>query len=166
MRKELKALQTKLNKLTPEYLMRVLKADKAYNAFVISMNRSEQLAEDGVDISGKKLHSDYAPLGQAYARNTILGTNEYKGKIDKSGLAGVTDHVTLFDTGAFYKSFKLVLTSEFDLQLIANDVNDLEGTWGKVIGLTDENYKRAIERGQEILRNYVHEQLTELGIAA
>lgn len=159
MKKELRHLQTELSKFTPENLMRVLKADKVYNAFIISMNLNEQLAEEGIDIGGKKLKSDFAPLGQAYARNTILGTSEYKGKVDKSGLAGVTDHVTYFNTGTFYRSFKVILTPDFDLQLIANDVNDLEGTWGKVIGLTEENYQRAIKRGQELLREYISEQL-------
>jgi hypothetical protein len=138
--------------------MQVLKNDKGFNAFIISMNRNEQLYFEGIDIDGKKLKSG---TFSAIANNRPYSFTTEQIKKQKGQ---PIDRVTLYDTGQFYKTFKIVLTQDFDLQIIANTNKadgDLTETWEKIIGLTEENYQRAIKRAQEILISYISNQVND-----
>lgn len=136
--------------------MQVLKRNKDFENYVLSLNKFEQLFDEGINIQGKSLEE----VNGGYAPFTI------DDKI-KKGLP--YDRITLFDTGKFYKSFKLILTSDYNLKIIANDLKEgihLQDTWGKVIGLTDENYTKAVNRAREILTTYIQAQLIEFRKAA
>lgn len=134
-------------KLDRGYLLKQLFLDSKFKAFVIKQNQN-QLALKGVDSKNKKLRSIYARFGNAYALSTI------NLKKDKEGLAAITDHVTLYDEGYFYGSFKLSFKDEkyyIEADTLKKD-NDLQEIWGEdILGLTDESLQLVINLAIEII---------------
>lgn len=71
----------------------------------------QRLINEGTYSTGEEIITYKAKteaIGQNYARNTIFGTDEYKGKYDLSGNAGIWEHVTLYNTGQFYSSMLVI----------------------------------------------------------
>ena len=94
--------------------------------FIINLNAESQLFFQGENADGKLIDS-YRP----YRPRTIQ---------IKSQKGQPTNRVTLKDTGAFHRSFFLVIgTDTFEIK--ANDIKTqaLITKYGNVIGLTDEN---------------------------
>lgn len=121
---------------------------KLNSATILDLNRQSQLYEKGIDSEGMGLFPDYSPftievkqlLGQPY------------------------DRVTLFYSGAFYRSFLLKIDKEnLSLEIFANDEKTpkLIRKYGKeIFGLTDENESFV---NKEILKpeilKYIHQWL-------
>lgn len=105
---------------------------------IIYLNTIEQLFEKGEDSDGLELY----PF---YAQKTILYKKE-KGQR--------YDHVTLNDTGAFYRSFEVIVSDEYFL--INADPkkgdNDLFNIYGEdVLGLTEESKTEIVVLAYKIL---------------
>jgi hypothetical protein len=111
-------------------------SDKGVQEFIIDLNTQGQLFEKGIDSLGVSL-GDYAPT-------TIEGTVNFEGKKEKGQRF---DHITLNDTGEFYRSFKIVL-SDKSFRIVADgqkdDVNLLD-EFRDILGLTDENLQLVID---------------------
>lgn len=117
--------------------------DQRFVAFVLDINTQDQLFEKGIDSDGKKLRSAFGRFGEVYAPFTI----HYK-----EAMGQPADRVTLKDEGDFYQSFRVVLTSNQDIEITANTMKesgDLVETWGPVLGLTDENLDKVIQYAKE-----------------
>ncbi len=117
--------------------------DAEFQRFIIDLNTTGQLFEEGIDSLG-------ASLGD-YAATTIEGTANFEGKKDKGQRF---DHITLNDTGDFYKSFAIKVQKGGFL-IIADgqkeDTNLLEEYGKEILGLTDENLQIVIDAIKEKL---------------
>lgn len=115
--------------------------DEEFQRFIIDLNTEEQLFEKGIDSLG-------ASLGE-YADATIEGTANFKGKLEKGQ---PIDHITLKDTGDFYKSFAIKVQNGGFL-IVADgqkDDTNLLSEFGKeIVGLTDENLQIVIDAIKE-----------------
>jgi len=109
-------------------------SNKEFQRFIIDLNTRGQLFNKGID-------SLSVSLGD-YATTTIEGSGSFRGKRDKGQRF---DHVTLLDTGEFYRSFKIVLSND-SFEIVANPIKDdsnLFDDWGKdIVGLTEENLQK------------------------
>lgn len=97
--------------------------------FIIELNTNEQLFNEGIDSNGVLLED----IGGAYSGFTVILKRA-------EGLP--FDRITLYDTGAFYNTFRVVVGNKH-LDIIANtikDGEDLMDRWGQdILGLTDSS---------------------------
>lgn len=126
------------------FIMNDVLQDKTIQAQILDLNTEEQLYRKGVDSEGISL-GGYAPY-----------TIEYKRRI-AGGLGNDTriDHITLKDTGEFYKSFRFVNQKQ-GFKITANTIkdggDDLLNISPDIIGLTDESLQ---EVGQMVTEPFV-----------
>lgn len=95
------------------------------NAEFITRQNKRRLYGYGTDTDGEKIVTYLARkqnIGYNYAFNTIKGTSEYQGKVDK---AQPYDRVTISDTGAAYKTMKV--NSKPDEFAVSMDDNKPDG---------------------------------------
>lgn len=120
-------LGERLKALNRDSLMHTVMNDRTIQAEAIDLNQS-QLYDKGVDSKG-------SPTG-TYSVATIYGTTKFEGKIEKGQRY---DHVTLNDTGDFYKSMKV--KNENDGFVITGDFPNMniELGWPDALGLTEES---------------------------
>lgn len=117
-----------------------LETDKAINHsvskpprqfFILELNRRRQLFFQGRDAEGKLLSS----IGGKYSPFT-LAEKEGNRPVNSPSL------IDLFDTGAFYDSFKIVVQND-GFVIEANTIkggDDLQDRWGsELLGLTDDS---------------------------
>lgn len=128
-----------LEKLTPEVLVfNALDRNPELQERILDLVRIEQLFKKGVDGEGTDLNT-LTQSGFGYASIT----KERKRRKNQP-----TDRVTLFDTGAFYKSFRLILT-RFDFHIDAQaqkpNGNLFEEFGDDIIELSEESIDRVIE---------------------
>ena len=94
--------------------------------FIADLNR-KQMADKGQRSDGSKLTPDYSGFTELMKR-------------PKSGTAGITSHVTLYDTGELHKSiFAQVVGNEIVLDSKDWKVFDLTDKYGDFLGLTPES---------------------------
>jgi len=100
--------------------------DREAKEEIIRLNTWDQLYNDGIDANEISL-GEYANSTKAY----------------KLSVGERYDHVTLYDTGAFYESFKVVVHKNgFDIEADDEAFYDMPLTsiYGlDILGLTDEN---------------------------
>lgn len=124
--------------------MRLLFSRPDVQEEVIRLNTDEQLFERGIDSEGATLVS----IGGEYTAFT-------KRQKERRGLP--TEWVTLYDTGAFYQSFRVEAGPE-SFTIDANTVKatfDLRERWGlEILGLTEES--------KEDLALFVRETIIEM----
>lgn len=102
---------------------------------IAGANVNGQLYDKGIDASGRSLKS----IGGDYSAFT---------KSLKAAANLPTNRITLFDTGDFYRSFKVVpATDGFIIQAnTIKDQDDLRVRWGdNILGLTDESKTKLVE---------------------
>jgi len=111
--------------------------DEEFQRFIIDLNTEEQLFEEGIDSLGSSL-GDYTDFTKTV--KSIKGQR--------------TDHITLEDTGEFYKSFAIkvqnggfLITADGQKE----DTNLLEEYGKEILGLTDENLQIVIDAIKEKL---------------
>lgn len=113
--------------------------------FIADLNRSQLASgkrEDGSDIE-----PEYTSLTEILKR-------------PKSGLAGVTSHVTLFDTGQFHKSiFASVFSDEILLDSKDSKLGKLESKYKNILGLTKESTEKLKQKALPLFWNKFYEQL-------
>jgi hypothetical protein len=105
---------------------------------VIQMNTEMQLYQKGIDSEGESLES----IGGDYSNVT---------KDIKSRNNQIYDHITLKDTGDFYKSWRVyVANNTIVIQAdTVKDGDDLRARWGQnILGLTDESLGKLINYGR------------------
>ena len=122
-------------KLDIDKLMRKIYADKELQILILDPNRNRQLFQQGVNAEGKTL----ASIGGPYTTATIEGTSQFEGKRSK-GLP--TDHITLFDEGDFYATFRFLIEKD-GFEILADpqkDETNLFDRWGKeILGLNEDS---------------------------
>lgn len=150
-------LANNLKKLTRDELIRVLSEDKSFTDYIILLNTQKQLFDKGVDAKGRLLSS----IGGDYSANTIEGTSQYLGKKE---LGLPYDHITLFDTGDFYESFRVYLSNK-ELTISADtikDTTDLINDWGAdIIGLNEESLVLLRDKAKDIIIPYIRKKILE-----
>lgn len=103
--------------------------------FIIDLNRIEQLFKKGVDSYGK-------PIGYYSALTDIMTQGETFSFDGYSHTKREGTHYTLLDTGAFYRSFRVILT-ESGFMIEADDEKEgeyLTDRYGlDIIGLSKES---------------------------
>jgi len=103
--------------------------------FALDLNRKDQLFISGEDSQGVKL-GKYTKFTQS---ENFGETFTYKG-VSKQKIQGET--YTLFDTGSWYDSFKLIVNKD-NFDIIANpvieDTNVFERFGENIVGLTDKS---------------------------
>ena len=131
-------------------IINILIKKPEFTDLIIELNTFEQLHEKGIDSLGVSLGN--------YAATTIEGTAQFAGRAER-GLR--FDHITLFDTGDFYKSFKVIVRNNNDSFFFIDADPQKEDTnlfqeWGEdIVGLTPEsievlNKKLVVELQKEI----------------
>ena len=115
-------------------IINLLIEKRDFTELIIELNTDKQLYEEGIDSLGVSLGN--------YAATTIEGTANFEGRKSK-GLR--FDHITLFDTGQFYKSFEVIIRNENDAFFFIDadpmrDDTNLFDEWGAdIVGLTDKS---------------------------
>ncbi len=117
--------------LNENQIINEILSNKEFQQFIIDLNTEGQLFEKGIDSLGASL-GDYTDFTKAVKR--IKGQR--------------LDHITLEDTGDFYKSFAIkvqnggfLITADGQKE----DTNLLEEYGKEVLGLTDENLQIVID---------------------
>ena len=136
----------KFEKINQTYLMKILFQDRDFRKLLTDLNTNDQLLEKGIDSKGRSLGD--------YAIATIEGTKNFKGKKEKGQRY---DHITLNDSGKFYKSFRVIFNQlEPSLQIVADgqkeDTNLLEAYGSEIIGLTDDSISVAVNAAIPIIQ--------------
>ncbi len=148
-------LDTLIN-LDENKIINAILKNKDFQQFIIELNTkgqpTSQLFEDGID-------SLNVSLGN-YAGTTIEGVKgKFKGKREKGQRF---DHITLEDTGEFYRSFKIKV-SNGGFTITANPVkddNNLFDDFGEeIVGLTKENLQIVIDAIREKILTKIREQI-------
>jgi len=99
---------------------------------IIDLNRIDQILYDGINVDGDSLPTYRHTYDKVY-------TFEGKSNIKRKG-----EPYILLDTGDFYKSFKVFVTTDGFI-IYANDekentnITEAYGNGAKIIGLTDES---------------------------
>ena len=126
--KPLKKLCDNVKNLTSDKILIQVYADKKVQNFIVDLNRIDQLFETGTD-SNDNFLGYYSE-----ATELIFGGSERN--------KTTADHITLKDTGAFYKSFFVRIYKD-GFTIVANsikDETDLTEVYGKdIIGLSEKS---------------------------
>jgi hypothetical protein len=110
--------------------------DKSVQDFILDLNRLNQLFKSGVDANNDFMgnysaHTEVLTKGKTYTYGGVTSTKTFD------------DHITLYDTGIFYKSFRVkVYKDGFTVYAnsIVDDGKDLTEIYGQdIIGLTNES---------------------------
>lgn len=132
----LKKLCDNVKNLDSNKILLTIWFDKNIQDYILDLNRLNQLFKDGVDANSELLGyysgaTEWITRGKNY---------QYGGLSSKKTSA---DHITLYDTGAFYASFRIIVQKDgFKVYAnsIVDDGNDLTEIYGEnIIGLTNES---------------------------
>lgn len=116
-----------------------------FRKLIIDLNTIDQLYNQGVDSRGVSL-GDYT----AYTKSL----KQQKGER--------YDHITLKDTGEFYKSFRIIFTGDA-LQIVANPIKDDTNLFKEfgidIVGLTEYSMSVVITKALQLVKPYIKQQL-------
>ena len=126
-------LVANLNKININTICEKLFNTKKVHDYLI-IKEKNRLSQRGEDTKGTKIRTYYARTPNSYTNYTIIKKSE------NSGIAATTKHVTLYETGSFYKSFALVVKniyaeltgSKSSISLLAVNLDTTN-----ILGLTD-----------------------------
>ncbi len=125
---EIKNMCKRVAKLNQGKIMNTILKGELMQAQILDLQTQTQMFEQGVDSKGES-------LGE-YSANTIYGTSKYAGKIAKNQ---PYDHITLKDTGAFYKSI-YIKSLPTGITINAPDPNNLQALYANdLLGLTEQS---------------------------
>ena len=134
-------------KFTPQAIMKHLFDNKEFRKLIIDLNTEDQLFEQGIDSKGRSLGD--------YSIATIEGTSNFRGKKQKGQRY---DHITLKDTGDFYRSFRIELTGS-TFKIVADgqkEETNLFAEYGiDIIGLTQFNMSVVMSAAVPIIQKYI-----------
>lgn len=122
-------LATKVSSLKDNEIWMLSANNRLIKKLIIELNTKVQLFNDNTDSKGVRLNT----IGGIYSPVTLIAS-----KTPKKSL----EDINLKDTGDFYKSFKVTITTKgivIDADTDKGD-NDLTDRWGDdIIGLTEDN---------------------------
>ena len=95
-----------INKIDIDLICQNLFKRKGVQDFIIEKEQ-KRLSERGEDIRGIKIRTYKAVTPNSYSHST----NILKSK--NTGIAAIPKHVTLYETGAFYKSFSVLVQKTY-----------------------------------------------------
>lgn len=125
--------------------MKHLFSQASFRKLIIDLNTQEQLFEQGIDSKGRSL-GEYS----TYTR----GLKQNKGQI--------FDHITLKDTGEFYRSFSLKLEGA-SFRIVADgqkeDTNLFKEYGIDILGLTEDSMSVVITAAIPIIQKYIKDNL-------
>lgn len=115
--------------------------------YIADLNR-EQLASKGINSDGSDIMPEYSALTELLKR-------------PKSGTAGITSHVTLYDSGSFHKSiFASIFPDEVVMDATDSKLSELEEKYGnKILGLTEESIKKLREKFNPLFKKRFNEAI-------
>jgi hypothetical protein len=126
-------------------ILNAILRDKEFQKFIISLNQNDQLFDEGIDSLGVSL-GDYSDFT----------------KVEKKRKGDRFDHITLLDTGKFYKSFNVTVKNG-GFEITADPVKDdsnLYDDFGKdIVGLTPENKQFVIDAIREKIITEIRKQI-------
>lgn len=135
-------MANRLKSITVNELLILLSQSNEFTDLIIELNTRKQLYDKGIDSTGAN-----------------IGSYSAKTKQIKSG---ITDHVTLLDTGDFYKSFRVFYQSgNFIISAdTIKDTDDLIFKYGEdILGLTENSLSELRDKAKEIIIPYVKKKL-------
>ena len=117
--------------------------------YVLDLNRIDQLFDEGIDSEGN-----------------ILGEYTYNTEVISKGRKRAGSNYTLYDTGAFYKSFDVAVYSDksftIDAETIKEDGTDLARKFGKnILGLSGANLNKLIDKILPLIIIQIREELNK-----
>jgi len=126
-------------------IMNLILSDKTLQQFIIDLNTKEQLFKEGIKSDNTVLGS-YSPYTYSY-------------KVNKFG--EFPRHITLFEKGKFYGSFRIYLKKDYfiiDADGQKDDKNLFQVYGENILGLTEESKEKLREKIKPIfsekLKNY------------
>lgn len=145
----LEQLRKNIKNIDIDAIVRIVLSNPKVQQFIIDLNTKDQLFEKGENRLGIKLES----IGGAYSLFTIR---------DKQSKGLPFDRITLFDTGDYYKSHIISLTSSeliIESDPIKGDTN-LYQEWGpEIVGLQEENLNKVIASITDAFRENFREAI-------
>ena len=130
--------------------------DLRSEAVSIIQDQGEIIADLNASQLAQGIKADGTEITPQYAESTI----EYKQ--GKTGLSGITDRVTLFDSGDFYRGIAVtkVDAEKFTITSIDDKTPKLEAKYGnKIFGLTSENsWTYAVQHFMPRLASYIYQK--------
>lgn len=141
----LEALANRIKAITVQEVLKHLSENKSFTDLIIELNTRKQLFDKGIDSLGDN-----------------IGSYSAKTKQIKAAKGQITDHVTLFDTGDFYESFRVFFNgSDFIISAdTIKDTDDLIFKYGsEILGLTNESLSLLREKAKEIIIPYVRKKI-------
>lgn len=128
----------------------VFAVDSRVKKLIINLNTRNQLGEFGIDALGDSL-GEYAPF-------TV-----HKKETEGQGIGKITDHITFFDTGDYWKSWTITVNREaititVDQAKFSELVNDL-GFAPEHVGLTPDNLNKLTAAMLTRYKIYINKQL-------
>lgn len=125
--------------------MKHLFSQTSFRKLIIDLNTQEQLFEQGIDSKGRSL-GEYS----TYTR----GLKQNKGQR--------VDHITLKDTGEFYRSFSLKLEGA-SFRIVADaqkeDTNLFKEYGIDILGLTEDSMSVVTTAAIPIIQKYIKDNL-------
>jgi hypothetical protein len=119
--------------------------------FILDLNRINQLFDKGENAYGD-----------------FLGTYSYRTELITKGRKKAGDHITLFDTGEFYRSFDVAVFSDNSFLIEANTIKDdntdlaSSKRYGKgILGLSEESKGKLIEKILPLIIIEVRKELSK-----
>ena len=140
-----KRLFSALIRLDETKIINSILKNKDFQKFIISLNQNDQLFEEGIDSLGISLgeYSDFT-------------------KFEKKRKGDRFDHITLLDTGGFYKSFKVTISGggfSIDADPIKDDTNLFTEFGKEIVGLIPENKQIVIDAIREKILDKIRIQI-------
>jgi hypothetical protein len=140
-----KKLLNALIRLDETKIINAILSDKNFQKFIISLNQNDQLFEEGIDSLGVSLgeYSDFT-------------------KVKKKSDGQRFDHITLLDTGKFYKSFTITVSNGgfvMNADPVKDDSNLFDDFGKEIVGLTQENLQIVIDAIREKILTKIREQI-------
>lgn len=146
----LSKLRNRLKNVNANSILSQVFKDRDLRDEVVRLNTEEQMYEEGVDSEGKSL-GQYAPITVSF----------FKPKAALEGRDGRTDHITLKDTGEFYRSFNTRVEKD-GIVIVADAIKedtDLTQIYPALLGLTNESLNSLIpdirEAAASVLRSKI-----------
>jgi hypothetical protein len=112
---------------------------------IIDWIQQDQLIDEGINKFGK-----------------IIGCYSYATELISNGKKKQGDHYNLFDTGAFFRSFVVIVgidAIKIDANAQKGEDNLFKKFGNKIIGLTDENFKKLKELVKKSYISYARKVL-------
>jgi hypothetical protein len=129
--------------------------DKTVQKIVIDLNRIDQLFFEGVKSDGSTLPLYQGVYNKVY---TFEGNSRTKAQ---------GEPYALYDTGDFYKSFRLI-QDKTGFKILANDekedgtLQDMYGNGVPILGLTEESISKLTEEVQPYIIQAIREQILRI----